>query len=55
MKNTSSVKTVNPKLVRAGNGALRLGKAIVTDYRIPALAVLLFVFMSNMFPRFALP
>ena len=55
MRNASSVKTVNPKLVKVGNNALRLGKTVVTDYRIPALAVLLFIVMSNMFPRFAVP
>ncbi len=55
MKNTSSVITVNPKLSRVGSASLRLGKTIVTDYRIPMLAILLFIVMSNMFPRFALP
>ena len=56
MKNTATVnKPVNPKLVSVGKGALRLGKKAVTDYRIPILAILLFFYMSNMFPRFSLP
>ena len=38
-----------------GNTALRLGKTAVTEYRIPLLAIALFVFMSCMFSRFARP
>lgn len=36
-----------------GNGTLRLGKAAVTDYRIPLLAVVLYFVMSGMFSRFS--
>lgn len=35
------------------NNALRLGKKVVTDYRIPMLAILLFVVMSLVKDRFA--
>ena len=42
-------------LQTVGNGALRLGKAAVTDYRIPLLAVILFIVMSSMFDRFSTP
>lgn len=35
------------------NNALRLGKKVVTDYRIPLLAILLFVVMSLVKERFA--
>lgn len=38
-----------------GNTALRLGKTAVTEYRIPLLAIALFIFMSNMFIRYARP
>ena len=38
-----------------GNTALRLGKSAVTEYRIPLLAIALFIFMSCMFTRFAKP
>lgn len=55
MKNTTVNKPANVTLQRAGKGALRLGKKVATDYRIPLLAILLFVYMSNAFPRFALP
>ena len=36
-----------------GNNAIRLGKKVATDYRIPMLAVLLFVVMSCIKPNFA--
>lgn len=52
MKNVTSVNHSPNKL---GQTSLRVGKKLVTDYRIPLLAILLFVVMSSMFPRFAAP
>jgi len=53
MTTKNSEKKVTLRTV--GNGAKRLGKAAVTDYRIPLLAVVLFVVMSCMFERFSRP
>ncbi len=39
--------------MKLGNNAIRLGKKVATDYRIPMLAVLLFVVMSCIKPNFA--
>ena len=46
MKNTTVNKPANVTLQRAGKGALRLGKKAITDYRIPLLAILLFVYLT---------
>lgn len=52
-----TTKTSEKKITlqSVGNGALRLGKAAVTDYRIPLLAVILYFVMSGMFARFSTP
>lgn len=40
---------------KVGNVGLRLGKKVVTDYRIPILAVLLYLYMSYLSASFASP
>ena len=52
---TTKISEKKITLQTVGNGALRLGKAAVTDYRIPLLAVILFFVMSSMFSRFSTP
>lgn len=53
MTTRNSEKKVTLQAV--GNSALRLGKAAVTEYRIPLLAIILYFVMSSMFTRFATP
>ena len=45
-------KTVNPKLAQFGQTSLNVGKKIFADYRIPLLAILLFIVVGMIHPRF---
>lgn len=48
-------KTVSPKLENVGQTSLKVGKKIFTDYRIPLLAILLFIVVGAIYPRFQTP
>lgn len=48
-------KTIDPKLARLGQQSLKVGKKIFADYRIPLLAILLFLYMGYAAPRFQTP
>ena len=45
-------KTANPRLNTFGQTSLKVGKTIFTDYRIPLLAILLFIVVGFIHPRF---
>ncbi len=48
-------KTANPKLANVGQTSLKVGKKIFADYRIPLLAILLFIVVGAIYPRFQTP
>lgn len=48
-------KTANPNLANMGQTSLKVGKKIFADYRIPLLAILLFIVVGAIYPRFQTP
>ena len=48
-------KNMNPRLSGFGQQSLKVGKKIFADYRIPLLAILLFIVMGFAAPRFQTP
>ena len=48
-------KTAAPTLANMGQTSLKVGKKIFADYRIPLLAILLFIVVGAIYPRFQTP